>query len=149
MGKAILGIVLGYVAMALFIFVTFSIVYLLIGTEGAFHDGSYDVTLLWIVVSLVLGLIAAIIGGVVCAKLTRHPAGTKILAGLVLVLGLVMAIPALYTPDEPAPTVRTGEVTVMEAMQVAQQPVWITFANPVIGAIGVMLGAMAFAKRKK
>ncbi|MDF1544083.1 MAG: hypothetical protein P1R58_03155 [bacterium] len=63
----------------------------------------------------------------------------KFLAGLVLLLGLAMAIPTLSAPERDL--TRSGEVALMDAMQTAHQPTWIAFLNPVIGAVGVMIGA--------
>jgi hypothetical protein len=58
---------------------------------------------------------------------------------IVLVLGLLVAIPAM-TKEHPD-TVRSGDVTSLQAMQMAQNPTWLLLLNPVLGAVGVMLGA--------
>lgn len=62
------------------------------------------------------------------------------LAGLVIVLGLLTAIPVLMAND-PRPNVRDASVGNMEAMMNARQPAWIALLNPLIGAVGVMLGS--------
>jgi len=63
------------------------------------------------------------------------------LAGIVLILGLIMAIPVLTAPDSDEMAVRTEEVESMDAMQKAKQPSWISIINPIIGAVCVYLGA--------
>ncbi len=135
--RKILGAVVGYIVMFIIVFATFSGAYLGMGTERTFLPGSYDVTTLWIVVSFVLGLIAAIVGGFVASLIGRGGA-VKILAGIVLVLGLLTVIFVAVSP-KPADA-RTPEVSNMEAMSKAQQPLWVAILNPVIGIIGVMIG---------
>jgi hypothetical protein len=95
--------------------------------------------MLWVVVSIVLSLFAAVAGGLVCAIVAKSPWGPKALAALVIVLGLALAVPVL-TAGPPTAT-RGPEVSNTEAMMNARQPVWLALVNPFIGAIGVLLGA--------
>lgn len=140
MVRNILGVIVGYITMAAFVFITFTITYLILGAEGSFEANSYDVSVVWIVASIVLGLIGAILGGLVCAAISTSSRVPMVLAGLVFVLGIAFALPTL-SEDPDRPMVRTSDVGNMEAMQSAQQPSWLTFLNPLIGAAGVMIGA--------
>ncbi|HSG98479.1 MAG TPA: hypothetical protein VLB27_00420 [candidate division Zixibacteria bacterium] len=140
MGKKILAVVVGYVVMAGFVFLSFTIAYLAMGTEGAFEPGVYDVSMLWILTSIVLGLIAAVLGGLVCVLVARSQQAAQILAGIVLALGLLLAVVEMTSGAE-KPTVRDSEVSSMDAMQSAKQPPWVAFLNPLLGAAGVMIGA--------
>jgi len=140
MGRKIAAVVVGYVAMAAFVFVTFTVAFLAMGTEGAFEPQSYEVSATWIISSIVLGLIAAVLGGLICQMIGRDQRTTMVLAGIVLVLGILMAIPTL-SQDLSAMNMRTGNITSMEAMQDAYQPPWTAFLNPILGALGVMIGA--------
>jgi hypothetical protein len=139
--RAILSVIVGYIVMALVVFVTFTAAYLAMGTENAFAPGSYQVSALWVVVSIVFGWIAAMIGGLVCAAISKGSGAPMALAVIVLVLGLAMAVPVMMASDEGAPAVRSENVAAMEAMQNARQPGWLAVANPIIGAVGVLLGA--------
>jgi len=139
--KTIGGVIVGYLVMFIVVFATFSGAYLAMGTDGAFKAGSYEVTPLWLGVSFVLSLIAAIAGGFVCAAIAKNPKATMALAGLVLILGILFAIPVLTASNEGRPQVREASVGNMEAMTNARQPGWVAVLNPIIGAIGVMLGA--------
>ncbi|MCH7878474.1 MAG: hypothetical protein IH914_04055 [candidate division Zixibacteria bacterium] len=141
MGKKILAVIIGYVVMVAFIFITFTVAYLAMGADGAFNPGVYDVSTLWIAITIVLGIVAAILGGLVCVMIAKTQQAAKILAGLVLALGLAVAIPVAMGPDEDTPDVRSGDVAVMESMKVARQPIWVAFLNPFIGVMGVMIGA--------
>ncbi len=138
--KKILGVVAGYLVMAVFVFVTFGITFMILGTEGSFQSGSYEVSGAWIVASIVLSFIAAILGGLTCYAIGKSFAASIVLAGIVLIFGILMAIPTLADVDEEA-LVRGGDVAMMDAMQAAHQPAWLAFLNPLIGAAGVVIGA--------
>lgn len=139
--RIILAVVAGYLAMAALVFATFSAAYLVIGTEGAFQPGSFEVSTLWIVVSVILSVVAALVGGWVCARIGRRRAAAIALAAVVVVLGLAVAAMEFTHSGEPVPAARSGEIGNLEAMQSAQQPAWLTLLNPLLGAAGVLLGA--------
>ena len=137
--RIIAGVVAGYTAMALVVFLSLTAAYLAMGADRAFQPGVYDVTALWLVVMFLVSLIAAVIGGKVCALLGKSRKAVLALAGLVLVLGLLSAIPALKPPPGEPPA-RTGEVPNLEAMMKARQPAWVALLLPVIGVVGVLFG---------
>ncbi len=134
--------------MFVLVFVSFSVAYLAMGVDNAFRAGSYEVSGLWIVVSIVLGLVAAAIGGFVCAAIAKAGNAPKALAVVVVVLGLIFAVPVFTRSDEAAPPARTENVGPVEAMQHAQQPPWIALLNPLLGAVGVLVGAGVYGRRR-
>jgi ABC-type transport system involved in multi-copper enzyme maturation permease subunit len=138
--KTVGGVIVGYLVMFFLVFILFSAAYLAMGANGAFQPGSYEVTPLWLVASFVLSLVVAIVGGFVCGRIAPNSKAPVALAGLVIVLGLLLAIPTLMATDT-RPTTRDANVGNLEAMTNARQPSWVAFLNPVIGAIGVMIGA--------
>ncbi|NIQ25985.1 MAG: hypothetical protein GTN88_05455, partial [Gammaproteobacteria bacterium] len=148
MGRAVAAVIVGYVTMFAVVFVSFSLAFLAMGVDNAFRAGSYEVSGLWIVVSIVLGFIAAVIGGLVCAKIAKGGKAPKALAVVVLALGLILAVPVITKSGEAVPEVRTESVGPMEAMQQAEQPVWIALLNPILGAVGVLVGAGLSARRR-
>ena len=139
MFRSIAAVVVGYLVMFLLVFTLFTAAYLAMGTEAAFTPGTYEVSTLWVVISFVLGLVAALVGGYVCAAIARRGKAPLALAALVLGLGILFAIPVLTAPRESAP--RTGGVPNLEAMQNARTPGWVALLNPFVGAVGVLLGA--------
>jgi len=139
--RKIIGVVAGYIAMAVLIFILFTTLYLILGAEGAFQPGNYQASTTWLVLSTILGLIAAVIGGLVCVMIAKDHKAAIWLAGLVLVLGIILAIPSLNVPDEEMNKVREGNVDNIEAMQNAKQPPIALILNPIIGAIGVIAGS--------
>ncbi len=81
MWRSIGAVILGYVAMAAAVFVTYTLAYLIMGADGAFRPDSYDVSGLWLVASIVLGLIAAVIGGLICVNVAKDARAPLALAG--------------------------------------------------------------------
>ena len=139
--RKIFGVVAGYIAMAALIFILFTTLYLILGADSAFKPGNYQASTTWLVLSTILGLIAAVIGGLVCVIIAKDHKAAIWLAGLVLVLGIILAIPSLNVPDEEMNKVREGNVYNIEAMQNAKQPPIALILNPIIGAIGVIAGS--------
>lgn len=141
MGRSILAVILGYVVMFLVVFLTFSGAYLAMGTDRAFQPGSYEPSTMWLVASFVLGFIAAVAGGCTCVWIAKKMTPAYALAALVIVLGLAMAGSMMMGPPDTRPTVRSGDVPNLEAMQNARQPLWVALVNPFLGAVGVLFGA--------
>jgi len=140
--------VTGAVVVGYLVIVSFPPAYFLLGADVAFQPGSYDVSGLWIVLSFGLGFAAAFLGGWVCATIARDPRGPMVLAGLVFVLGVAVALPALVvSPGNPGP--RAPDVGNLAAMQQAVTPVWITLVNPVMGAISVLLAGRLYQARPR
>jgi len=113
--------------------------YLAMGAERAFKPGGYYVTVAWLALMFIVSIIAALVGGKVCALIGKNTKAVFALAGLVLVLGLLSTIPAL-TAQTGEPKPRTGSVSNSEAMMNAKQPAWVALMMPVIGVAGVLLG---------
>lgn len=139
--RSIGSAVVGYIAIFLVVFVSLTGAYLLVGVDRAFRPGVYEVSALWVVISIVVGIGAALVGGWVSRKVAGQALGPRILAGLVFVLGVAMAVPALTAGSDAEAAaepiaVRTSEVGPMEAMQHAESPLIAVLLNPLIGAVG-------------
>jgi hypothetical protein len=131
--------------MFVLVFLTFSGAFLGLGSERTFQPGTYNPTMLWNLLAIGLGFVAALWGGMVAAKIGRGQAAAKSLAIVVFVLGLVVAFMNLSTKTDPGP--RTGDVSNADAMNKAQTPVWLSFLNPFIGAAGVLAGGRRVSAR--
>jgi hypothetical protein len=136
------GVILGYIIMALTIFLTFSAAYLLMGADLAFKPGTYEPSNLWLVTSFILGLAAAVAGGYVCAKIAGGSRAPLALAVLVIVLGVLWALPALRAANTSKERLtRPAVVSNFEAMQNAVLPGWVALLTPFLSAVGVVFGA--------
>lgn len=141
MGRLFGAVLLGYIAMGFAVFAAMSLVYMAIGADGAFQPGTYEVSALWIVVSIAIGFGAALLGGWVARAVARRATGPRVLAAVVAVLGVALALTSMG--GAPDPGVRSDTVGTFQAAAVAQTPFWLMLLNPVIGAIGVLVGGRA------
>jgi hypothetical protein len=123
--------------MVLFLFTTLTGSFLALGVERVFLPGSYDVTMLWLVVMTVFSITAAIIGGWVCALISKRKGAVTGLIITVVVIEILSAIPALMDHARPA---RSGDVPNLQAMANAMEPPWYALLLPVIGGLGVWIG---------
>ncbi len=141
MGRVIGSVIVGYVVVFAVVFALMSLGYVVLGAEGSFQPGSWDISRIWIATSIVVGLLAAIAGGYVCAMIAKDPRGPLGLIALVVVLGIAFAIPVLTGGGAAAAGPRPDAVPMMDAMANAVQPAWVALLNPLLGAVGVWLGA--------
>lgn len=136
--RSILGGIVGYIALFIFVFATFSITYLALGTERAFEPGSYQVSMLWIAISTVLGFAGAVVGGYVASLVGRGSGGVMALTVILLLMGIVTIAMIMSSPA--ADAIRNADVPNLEAMGKAQTPLWVAILNPIIGIIGIQIG---------
>ena len=123
----------------------------LLGGGFAFRGGTTEPSTVWSIMNCVFGAGAGIAGGIVAAAVGKQT--TRIpeiaLAGLVLVLGLAMAVVTLGAAPSELPQGKTVEdLTFFEAGNVVRSPDWYNFTIPCIGAAAVLLGAN-FANKKR
>ena len=138
--KSIVAIVVGYLAMFVIFMAIVTGLYFGLGVERVFQPDSYEVSTLWIALTLVIGFLASMLGGYVCAAISKSWRTCQIFALIVFVLGLIECISALRrNPD--APNVRAGEVGMRDAMTLAVTPLWLHFVNPILGGVAVLVGA--------
>jgi predicted MFS family arabinose efflux permease len=136
--RSILGVIVGYAVISLFFFATFTGLYFALGVERIFQSDSYEVSTLWLVLSGAISLCGSILGGYVCATISRNKRTCEWFAGIVLIVLVIFCIPKLRDPN---PHVRAGDVSYMDSMRLTQMPIWMHVLNPVLGAVGVLLGA--------
>lgn len=137
--------VLGYIVMFATLFVAFSLVWLVLGPEGSFRQGTWGVTSTWVLAAIVLGLLAAIVGGWVCALAGATSRAVHILIGIIIVMSILSALPE--APAEAGP--RPEDVTMMEAMANGRQPGWMLVVNPLLGIVGVLIGGRLGKQRQQ
>jgi hypothetical protein len=148
MGRAIGAVIGGYLVMAIAVFATMSAAYKILGPDGSLRPGTYEPSAGWLITSIIIGVLAAVLGGFVCAAIARSSGPPKVLAGVVVILGLLYALPLLTGSGEQAATVSEGQVGNVEVTRQARQPLWVALLNPLIGAAGVLAGARLRAGRE-
>ena len=140
MARAIIAVIVSYIAMFILVFLTFTCVYLILGADMAFKPASYDASNLWLAIAFAINFVIAIIGGLICAAIAKGGRAPVALAVVVFVLGMLLAIPTIMGYNARPNMIRTGNVSNMEAMQRAKQPNWVPILFPFIGAAGVLIG---------
>ncbi|NNF43250.1 MAG: hypothetical protein HKN62_09400 [Phycisphaerales bacterium] len=136
--RAIGAAVVGYIVALVLVFVGLTVLWIVLGPDGAFEPGGWDTSLTWNLVNPVIGLAAAIVAGWVCALISPGGRSIAILVGLIVVLGALSAVSVMMKPEPTTPRVET--VTMFEAMNAAQAPLWTVILNPIVGVIGVVIG---------
>ncbi|MYB97357.1 MAG: hypothetical protein F4123_13315 [Gemmatimonadetes bacterium] len=137
------GAVLGSVVMAGAVFLLFAVQWMVFGSDGAFQPQSWEVSGMWLLGSIVVSLLAAALGGLVCAWVAADDRGLLMLMALVVVMGVAIAL-----GDVPATEgARLQEVGMTEAMNSAQQPKWMAWLNPVLGVAGAFAGSRLVRNR--
>ena len=83
---------------------------------------------------------SGLVTGPVMSKLSGDRKVPRIVAGMTLTFGMLMALPAIRgTVRDAVPL--DGSVTAMQTMLQAQTPVWIQSIAPALAALGVSAGA--------
>jgi ABC-type xylose transport system permease subunit len=146
--RGILAVIIGYVAFSAVMMGAFSGAYAVLQADGSFEAGNWKVSTTWIGVLLAGYLIAALFGGWIASKIAAGPGGVKALAVILFLVGMAVAVMEM-TVEKEDPGPRTADVSNMDAMMNAQQPLWVIFLTPVIGLIGVSIGGRGAKKKKK
>ena len=138
--KSIVGVIVSYAIMFVFFMAVFSGSYSALASERVFQADSYEISSLWIRLTIVLSLLGSMIGGYLCAAISKSKRTCQVFAFIVFFLSLLACLPALKrNPD--APNVRAGEVSNLDARRLAVMPLWLPLVNSVTNAAGVLLGA--------
>src|SRR5437764_14521422 len=139
--KSVLAIIVSYLAMFVIFMAIFTCLYFLLGVELVFQAVSYEVSLLWIALTVVIGLLVSIFAGFLCAAISKSWRTCQVFALIIFVLALIQCISALRRNNPDAPNIRAGEVGMFDAMSLAVTPMWLHFVNPMLSGAGVLIGA--------
>ena len=115
MGRSIIAVIASYIAMFVLNLIAFVGLYLMIGTDNAFRPRSYLASNRWIAISFGIIFVTAIISGLICAVIAKGGKAPLALAVVVIVLGLLLAVPSVIKHQRNASLVRTGNVSSAEA----------------------------------
>jgi hypothetical protein len=140
MVRSVLGVIAGYVLMLVLQVAAFMAIYSVMGADWSFKPRAYQASTRWTLMQFAVVLVTAAIAGFICAMISKSGKAPLALAGLVLLLGLVLASAKVMTQPADPHAVRFGPVSNMEAMQKARHPAWVIFLGPFIGAAGVVIG---------
>lgn len=140
MVRSIIAVIVSYISMFVLNFLGFVGLYAIVGPRHAFRPRLYLASNRWILMGVAVMFVSGIIAGLICAAIARGRKATLALAGLILVVGLLLAIPAVMKSRANAGMVRVGDVTSREAMEKASWPVWAPLVFPFVSAVGALVG---------
>src|SRR5262252_7155523 len=140
MGRSIVGVIVGYLAMFALQFAVFMTVYTVMGADWSFKPASFHASTQWTLMQFIVVFVTAAIAGLICAMIAKGGKAPLVLAIVILVIGFTLG--ALHVATQPADTgeVRGPNVPNIEAMTKARHPAWVIFLGPVIGAVGAVVG---------
>lgn len=139
MVRNILAVIIGYIGYFILVFVTFSALYLALGPEQTFFPGKFDVTMTWVVPSVALMIFCGVAGGFIAALIGTDSRVGIGLAIVIFILGIAMTLPDMLAA--PPTGVRDPNLGNWDAMLQARTPLWVLIANPVVAALGALIGA--------
>jgi hypothetical protein len=139
--KSILAIIVSYIVMLLLFTLVFAALYPALGVERVFQPDSYEISTLWLVLSIIGSFFGAMFAGWLCVMISKSFKVGQVFALIVLVgSAIICSAPSLYRESE-GPHVRAGEVGFFDAMEREVSPRWLHFVNPVLSAAGALAGA--------
>ena len=144
--KSILAIIASYIVMFVLFMAIFFGCYFALGIERVFQPDSYEVSTLWVILTLVIAFLVTIFAGYVCAAISGSWRTCQVFAFIVFLLALWQCFAGMRRNSE-GPNVRAGEVTYLEAIGHAVAPTWLHIVNPLINGAGVLLGARMKRRR--
>ncbi|MGD8330467.1 MAG: hypothetical protein PVJ49_13620, partial [Acidobacteriota bacterium] len=101
--RTIAAVIVGYIVSVILTVVGIFVAWAVFGVEGAFAENSTVASTAWSSTILVLGFGAAVAAGAAAAKIGGNQTGVKVLAGLMLLLGLAIAVMSLGVEPVPVP----------------------------------------------
>tara|TARA_Y100001933_G_C18814941_1_gene486665 strand:+ start:108 stop:581 length:474 start_codon:yes stop_codon:yes gene_type:complete len=144
--RSIAGVIVGYIALAVALFVAFSLMYMILGTDGAYKPGSWEVSTTWSIGALIIGFFVALLGGFVCKLVSGRRRGAVVaMAVLIAVLGTLEFV--MQMNREPPAEPRPEQVATMDAAAKSSTPLWVAGTNVLIGTVGVLIGGNVVRSR--
>jgi len=139
--RAILGVIVGFFVIMGVIDGAVSVAWIIFGVDVLFKESVWDVSLVWLILSIFSYLAAGLISGSVCEVIASK--GTRaaiLLAGIILI---TLSLEANYLRKNTIAhnqQTRQAGATRIDAMQFARIPNLAMFGNPVLAVIGVLVG---------
>jgi MFS family permease len=128
--RSILAVVVGYIVVAALVMLTFTPAFF--APELVFETDGIGITLPFLVFSLAMGAVAAVLGGIVSALIAGMHAWRAALAlvAIVFVLGVASAVHGLFRVPATVSAEEVTRMTPMEKAAICQEPVWYSFLLP-------------------
>lgn len=144
--RSILAVIATYIVMTILVIGLFMGLWFGFGPNRLLKPESFDGNLLITITAPSITILCGLFGGWMCAKIARAIKPVIVLACIVLTLGMLTAY---FTLQKPFPTgPRDPNMTVVELMEKGREPTWVALSNPILGAIGVLVGGFVTRSKK-
>jgi hypothetical protein len=110
MFKSIVAVIVSYIAMFVVFMAIFFGLYFALGVERVFQPDSYEVSMLWIITTLVVAFLVTMFAGYLCAAISKSWRTCQVFALIVFLLALWQCFQGMRRDSE-GPNVRAGDVT--------------------------------------
>ncbi len=146
--RAILGVIVGFFVALGVVEGGNAAIWKVFGADALYKEAVWDVTFIWIILSIVIYVVAGLFGGGVCEVVAAK--GTRaaiVLAGVVLIVGSLYAKNLKQNIDAQNPPARQVEATRFDSMQYARIPNMARYGNPIVAVIGILVGAEVIRRK--
>src|SRR3954462_16033093 len=137
--KSIIAIVVSYIVIFLLFSAVFIGLYVGLGVERVFQPDSYEISNLWLVLTMLGSFFAWMLGGWLCVTIGKSLRAGQVFALIVFIASAIGCLSSLNREGD-GPHVRAGEVTFMEGLERTVTPRWFHFVNPVVALAGALAG---------
>src|SRR5262245_44838497 len=123
--RSILAVVVGYIVMGALVMLSFTPAVFAPGL--VFEEDGISVTMAFMVFSLAMGGVGAVVGGFVAALIAARRARLALLAfvAIVFVLGIGSAVRGLFQVPPPTPPAEeVARMTLREKAAIGREPAW-------------------------
>jgi hypothetical protein len=141
------SIAVGVIGQQLLLFVSYKLVWRLVGADRALLDAAWSTTLLWQTTSVVIAALAAAGGSALALVFERSGKGATGFAALVLLLGAVAFVQQL-TGGPTAPRMLL-DPSLREFMQQSRQPLWVGVVAPLVAGGSAVVVARSLRRTAK
>jgi hypothetical protein len=151
--RNIIAFFVGLVVIYAGVFVAFAVTMVVMGPDRIFVPGSWQTSLTFVGITVALGFVAALAGGVATRLVTTHRSPAMVLGGFVLITGLISGVYGMTRERVEAPAREEG--TTRDDLRTAQErgwvrePGWLAIANPFIGCAGVVIGSLIVPRGRR
>jgi len=141
MVRSVLAAIAGYAPIVVVVVAGITLSWAILGGEGAFRGEGPEPSTAWLVLNVVFGFLAAVVGGRVALRIGRSSRAVNILVGLVMALGVILALTAESRYARKRKISRpVAKMSFIDAGQHAKQPNWYNWTIPIVGVAGVLVG---------
>jgi ribose/xylose/arabinose/galactoside ABC-type transport system permease subunit len=146
--RSILAVIVSYIAMCILVMGLFMGMWFGLGPDGLLKPGSYQGNTTISILAPSISILGGLFGGFLCTRIAKSRKPAIVLAVLTLTVGLSLAFFVTLKKPYPADP-RPAGMTVQQIMEIGREPDWFAIANPIIGAIAILLGGLCVCKSCK